>query len=112
MKLLSGKLAWVVQRITALLMLVSIAAVLGYVLQATTIGYTEWKKLFANAHVTTLCVVVYTGLCLHAWVGARDVILDYAKPIVVRSVLLSLVAVLLFATSVRFTLILIAQLSR
>ena len=112
MRLLSGQPAWVVQRVTALLMLAGLAATLGYLLLAGTIGYAEWQMLFANAHVATLSVVVYTSLCLHAWVGARDVILDYAKPIIVRSALLSLVAVVLFATSMRFTLIIIAQLSR
>ncbi|CUA86470.1 MULTISPECIES: succinate dehydrogenase, hydrophobic membrane anchor protein [Gulbenkiania] len=74
---------WIMQRITAVLMLVYAVALVLFVL-ALPSGYESWKALFSQGWVRILTVITYLGVVLHAWVGMRDVWMDYIKPAGIR----------------------------
>ena len=112
MRLFSGQRAWLLQRLTAVLLLVACLAGFAALIFTQGGGYAKWKAIFSDGHGATLTVVCYIAICLHAWVGARDIILDYVPATAPRLALLSLVAVLLLATSVRLALLLAAQFMR
>ncbi|HEX8740845.1 MAG TPA: succinate dehydrogenase, hydrophobic membrane anchor protein [Casimicrobiaceae bacterium] len=88
---------WLVQRATALVMLVYTVLFFGIVLWNGGLGYAVWKSLFANGAFRVATFVFMIALLYHAWVGARNVLMDYAKPIGLRLALMIAVVALLAA---------------
>jgi succinate dehydrogenase membrane anchor subunit len=95
--LLTGLRAWVWQRLSAVYLL----AFLGYVLVALASGapvvYQDWRAWVARPAVQVAAVVFFAMLLVHAWVGLRNIILDYARSVAWRTALLGLVALALLA---------------
>jgi succinate dehydrogenase / fumarate reductase membrane anchor subunit len=46
-----------------------------------------WKALFAGNAFRIATFAMMVGLLWHAWVGVRNILMDYAKPAGVRLVL-------------------------
>lgn len=100
MRLFAGQSAWVLQRLTALvLFLLLLAAVL--VLIARPLGFDAWCALVASAHGAVLIGVGFIALGLHGWVGARDIVLDYVHQPWLRLGVLLLIASLLTGVELR-----------
>lgn len=75
---LSGLPAWLVQRLSALYMVIYTLLALVWYLAAPTAGYASWRALFTQPVIAILTAMFFLALLLHAWVGVRDVVLDYA----------------------------------
>lgn len=112
MRLFSGQRAWVLQRVTALILIAGVISGSALLLLAGPISYAQWKDFFAGGHGATLTLVCFAAIALHGWIGARDVILDYVQQRIPRLALLSLIAVLLVASTIRLGLVIAAQVSR
>ncbi|WBY00926.1 succinate dehydrogenase, hydrophobic membrane anchor protein [Ramlibacter tataouinensis] len=79
---------WLSQRITAVLMAIFTVIVLAQVLFSSgPIGYDSWAGIFASQWMKVLTFAVIVALAWHAWVGMRDVVMDYIKPVGLRLVL-------------------------
>ena len=79
---------WMVQRATALAMALFTLLVLAQVLFTSgPIGYDKWAGIFAAQWMKTLTFAVVVSLAWHAWVGMRDVWMDYVHPVGIRLVL-------------------------
>ena len=75
---------WLAQRITAALMALFTVVLLVQVLTASSLDDYSWSGLFAQQWMKTLTFVVIVSLLYHAWVGVRDIWMDYVKPVGVR----------------------------
>ena len=76
---------WLAQRITAVLMALFTLALLAQVLFTSgEIGYDKWAGIFSTQWMKTLTFVVIISLAYHAWVGVRDIWMDYIKPVGLR----------------------------
>ena len=75
---------WLAQRITALLMALFTLLVLAQLMLPGELGYDRWAGIFAAQWMKVLTFVVILSLAFHAWVGVRDVLMDYVKPVGVR----------------------------
>jgi succinate dehydrogenase / fumarate reductase membrane anchor subunit len=75
---------WLIQRITAVLMAVYIVALVGYLLMQPYLDYDVWTALFSNQVVRTFSLLLLLGVFYHAWIGIRDIVMDYVKPAGVR----------------------------
>lgn len=75
---------WLAQRITAVLMALFTIILLVQVLTASSLDYYSWSGIFAQQWMKTLTFVVIVSLLYHAWVGARDIWMDYIKPVGIR----------------------------
>ena len=79
---------WLSQRVTAALMALFTVLVLGQVmLSRGPIGYDRWAGIFSTQWMKVLTFTVVAALLLHVWVGMRDVLMDYVKPVGARLVL-------------------------
>jgi succinate dehydrogenase / fumarate reductase membrane anchor subunit len=78
---------WLSQRATATLMALFTLVVLAQVLMPGELGYDRWAGIFAAQWMKVLTFVVIVSLLVHAWVGVRDIWMDYIKPMGVRLVL-------------------------
>ncbi|HEV7914889.1 MAG TPA: succinate dehydrogenase, hydrophobic membrane anchor protein [Albitalea sp.] len=50
-------------------------------------GYDKWAGIFSTQWMKLLTFVVIVSLAWHAWVGMRDVWMDYVKPVGTRLLL-------------------------
>ena len=72
------------QRVTAVYMLLFLISVLVHFLFDRPASYLAWHTWVASPLVSITSVVFCASLLAHMWVGLRDVILDYVKPLAVR----------------------------
>lgn len=75
---------WLVQRITAALMAAYVLGIAGYVLLHPDMGYDRWTGLFSNQIVRSFSLLFLLALYCHAWVGVRDIVMDYVRPASLR----------------------------
>ena len=79
-----GSRDWLSQRVTAVLMAVFTVVVVVQLLLPGEMGYYKWAGIFAPQWMKFLTFVVIVALALHAWVGVRDIWMDYVKPVGLR----------------------------
>jgi succinate dehydrogenase / fumarate reductase, membrane anchor subunit len=79
---------WLSQRVTAGLMALFTLIVLAQVIFSRgPIGYDKWAGIFAAQWMKVLTFTVIASLLWHVWVGMRDVLMDYVKPVGIKLVL-------------------------
>ncbi len=86
---------WLVQRVTAVVMAVYLSFVAGYLLLQPSFGYDTWIELFSGNIMRTFSLLFLLSLFYHAWIGVRDILMDYVKPQGVRLTLHVLVILVL-----------------
>jgi succinate dehydrogenase / fumarate reductase membrane anchor subunit len=75
---------WLVQRVTAVVMVLYTLWILGVALYNGGIDYALWQALFANGGFRIATLVFGLALLWHAWIGVRDIWMDYIKPTALR----------------------------
>ena len=75
---------WLSQRVTAALMAIFTIVLLAQVLFGGALGYDRWAAIFSPQWMRLLTFVLIVSLAWHAWVGVRDIWMDYVKPVGVR----------------------------
>ena len=75
---------WLAQRVTAVLMALFTLALLAQVLMPGALGYDRWAAIFSQQWMKVLTFVTILSLTYHAWVGVRDIWMDYIKPVGLR----------------------------
>jgi len=97
---LTGRRAWVVQRVSALLLLGFVLGFAARLFMAPPETYDEWRLLVARPWTQVALGLFFAALLMHAWVGVRDIVLDYVHSGAVRAALLVAVALGLGATGI------------
>ena len=79
-----GLLDWLSQRVTAVLMALYTLVLVAQVLFGAKLGYVRWSAIFSQQWMRFATFVVIVALAWHAWVGMRDIWMDYIKPVWLR----------------------------
>ena len=100
---------WLAQRVTALVMAVYVIVFVGILLACPPQHYEQWRSLFSNQIMRIATFVFFISLFWHAWIGVRDVLMDYVKPTGVRlgleiAVVLVLVGYAVWAVQILWSL--------
>ncbi|NNM81646.1 MAG: succinate dehydrogenase, hydrophobic membrane anchor protein [Burkholderiales bacterium] len=75
---------WLMQRITAVIMAVStVLFLIAFAIDAPA-GYTGWKSFLSHSWIRIGILLFLISLYLHAWVGIRDILMDYVHPTGIR----------------------------
>ena len=69
---------WAMQRVTAVIKLIYTVLIVLFLLMLPS-GYDAWQAFFAQTWVKLFTQVTFVALFLHAWVGIRDLWMDYVK---------------------------------
>ena len=85
---------WLAQRVTAVIMVLFSIVIIGFFILKGGVNYGEWRDLFGSQLFRILTLLFLLSVYYHAWIGIKDVLMDYVKPAGVRVTLQ--VAVLLF----------------
>lgn len=72
-----GLTEWLLQRVTAVIMIVFTVVFLGVYLLYGNSTYEGWADLFSNQIIKILTFLTLLSLFYHAWVGIRDIWMDY-----------------------------------
>ena len=91
----SGFRAWVIQRMSAMYLALGFIYLLVYFVVAPPADYAAWKAWLSGPLVNIGLALFFLSLLIHAWIGVRDVVIDYVHPFAIRLSVLTLVAVLL-----------------
>lgn len=87
-----GLKAWLLQRITAVYLLGFLLYFLAHCLRQPGPDFAAWRGWILSPGPRLGLLLFFVALALHVWVGLRDVIIDYVKPVGLRVILLGLVA--------------------
>lgn len=75
---------WVVQRISAVFMALYLLGFGAYLLGLPELSYESWKLLFSGMLMRSFSLLFLLCLFYHAWIGVRDIVMDYIKLPVLR----------------------------
>jgi len=89
---------WLIQRVTAVLMVLYTLILVGYWLMQPVLDYNSWTLFLSNDVVRTFSLLFLLSLFYHAWIGVRDIVMDYVKPAFIRLLIhvLVILALLLY----------------
>ena len=79
-----GMRDWLSQRVTAVLMALFTLVLLAQVLWPGPLGYDKWAGIFSAQWMKLFTLVIVIAMAWHAWVGVRDIWMDYVKPMGIR----------------------------
>lgn len=94
-----GAGSFLMQRLTAVVIAVFAIVLVARVLFADA-GYIGWASIFAALWMKVLALIAILALLYHAWIGVRDIWMDYVKPTWVRLTLQTLTVLWLIGCAV------------
>jgi len=80
----TGTGTWLLQRATAVVLALALPGLMIYFLAALPLDFTGWQALFAPLWLRLLTLLTAMAVALHAWVGMRDIFMDYVHPTALR----------------------------
>jgi succinate dehydrogenase / fumarate reductase, membrane anchor subunit len=86
---------WIIQRVTAVVMAVYTIVFLGMLAINNPTGYEAWKDMFTVPVFRFFTFITLLSLFYHAWIGIRDIWMDYVKPVALRFILEAVTALVL-----------------
>jgi len=93
-----GLRAWLLQRFTAIYLGIYLLATLGYIVWHGPFSYPQWRAWLAHPGMGVATVLFAIAVLLHAWVGVRDVLIDYIHAVWLRLSLMAVTALVLLAS--------------
>jgi len=94
-----GAGGFLLQRLTGVVIGVYALVLLVMVLSGDA-SYEGWARLFVPVWMKVLTLVAFLAVLYHAWIGIRDIWMDYVKPVWVRVTLQTLTVLWLIGCAV------------
>ena len=96
---------WLLQRLTAVVMAAYTILLVASLLANPPAAYADWKAMFSGPFLRPATMLFVVALIYHAWVGMRDILMDYAHATSLRLALqaavgLALLFYLVWAASI------------
>ncbi len=103
----SGVSDWLIQRVSALIMLAYVIFLVAYIVMSPELSYADWQGLFGQLWMRIFSLITLLSIVAHAWIGLWIVLTDYITEYMMgsKAVVLRLLALLgLAAVSLTYTL--------
>jgi len=101
-----GMRAWLLQRLSAVYLAVYIIGSVVLFSLCTPENYSAWRDTFAHPVMNIASLLFFVALMVHAWVGVRDILIDYVHPVMLRFVLMNALMFALLSMGIWITFIL------
>jgi succinate dehydrogenase / fumarate reductase, membrane anchor subunit len=103
-----GLREWLMQRATAVVLTLYLIVLAVRVVLAWPIDYDAWAGIFVPLSMKIATLIAFVALVYHAWIGMRDIWMDYVRPTAIRLLLqlgtvLWLAACLIWAVQILWT---------
>ena len=76
----SGLSDWLVQRVSAVVLLSYTLCIGAFIVQNPSVSYEEWHALFQGTAMRVFSMLALVSLVIHAWIGLWVVFTDYLTP--------------------------------
>ncbi len=106
-KRLQGLNAWILQRGSAVYLACFVVYFILSVMFDAPENYYAWRAWVQSPVMSIAWMMFFALLLGHAWVGMRDVFMDYISSITIRSIALGLLALTLLACGLWMTRIMV-----
>ena len=93
---------WLAQRITAVIIAIYSVIAVCVLVSGRPISFTVWRDLFSQGWMRVATLLFMVSLAWHAWVGVRDILMDYIKPTGLR-LAMQIATLLVLATYLGWT---------
>lgn len=93
-----GLRAWLLQRFTAIYLGLYLVILLAYIAYQAPFDYEQWRALLAQPLMSIGTALFALATLLHAWVGVRDVLMDYVHAVWLRLLLMAASALMLLGS--------------
>jgi len=105
-----GYRAWFVQRLSAIYLLGSLLFIVGFLFVNPVNSYEDWRSHFYSPITNILVLLFFIAIMVHAWIGIRDIVIDYVHSAIVRLIILillmtALMGMTIWTTYILFTLV-------
>jgi succinate dehydrogenase / fumarate reductase membrane anchor subunit len=91
----SGLKAWFIQRASAIYLMLFFLYMLLHFIADAPADHAAWQSWVAQPLVGFGLLLFFASLLIHAWVGIRDVVIDYVHPTGIRVSLLTVIGFVL-----------------
>ena len=95
---LHGLRPWLIQRVSAVYIALFVIYAIVTLASVGDVSYLQWRDWLFHPFNTIAVGLFMIALLLHAWVGMRDIILDYLHNTLVRMMAFTLVIVVLISS--------------
>ncbi len=92
----SGLYDWMMQRVTAVVLMTYTVFMLAYLLFNPDLDYNQWQSLFDSTFMKIYTLLAVLSMVAHAWIGMWSVSTDYIKPTAIRFLFQSVCGLLAF----------------
>jgi succinate dehydrogenase / fumarate reductase, membrane anchor subunit len=75
---------WIAQRATAVIMALYTLLFFVSVVGLKPASHDAWRAMFSGGFMKFMTFLFFLSLFWHAWIGVRDIWMDYVKPTVLR----------------------------
>lgn len=75
---------WLVQRVTAVVMIVYLLVLVSLIFVFTPQDYGTWRNIFSIQWMRIATFLFFIALFWHAWIGVRNILMDYVHPTAIR----------------------------
>jgi len=96
----SGMNAWIIQRLSGIYIACFSLIMLGILTVNSPQNYSEWVSMFISPLLQIGFSLFVIALLFHAWIGVRDIILDYIHPVSIKMVVFSMLLISLFGSGI------------
>lgn len=101
-----GMRTWLMQRLTAVYMLLYLLGLAYLLSRQMPLDYARWRDLFVHPFTNIATGLFFYALLYHAWVGIRDILIDYVRWSPLRFLLWVLITLALVGLGIWVTMIL------
>lgn len=75
---------WLLQRASALYLVLFLPVFLLLLWRAMPLDYAAWRALFTPLAMKLATLLAFAALLLHAWIGLREIFIDYLRVLPLR----------------------------
>jgi len=105
----TGFKAWLLQRASSVYVgFFIVLAVSWWIMNTAVLDYSYWVSLFAQPIINVSVLLFFYAVLSHAWVGMRDIVIDYVSLSFLRFLVLLFIALGLFVMAIWVSLILLS----
>jgi succinate dehydrogenase / fumarate reductase membrane anchor subunit len=103
----TGTGTWLLQRATGATLALALPLLIVYFVSAPPTDFAAWQARFSPLWLRIVLLLVVAAIALHAWVGMRDIFMDYVHATLVRlalylAVIVSLVGSVAWLAAILF----------
>ena len=106
-----GMRTWILQRLTAVYMLLYLILFGLDMLKLPAVDFASWQGLFKTPTDNIATVLFFYAVLFHAWIGVRDILIDYVPLASLRLILWILMSLGLLAMGIWISMVMYAVVS-